>query len=118
MRITTNKLKSLRKKSGLSQNEIANKLGITQSTYSYWESGKVRIDSNSLKKLSEIFGVSIDYLLENDKNTLNGNPLQENIVTIFGYGGERRDYRLSEENAKLLEQLAEKMSKEKIDGDF
>lgn len=58
-----NKLKELRKGKRLTQQEMANILGITQNSYSYWENGKVKIDNFSLKKLSDFFNVSIDYIL-------------------------------------------------------
>ncbi len=58
----------------MSQKEIANYLGISQNTYSYWENDKVRkIDNKSLEKLSELFNCSINYILaveENKRKTL------------------------------------------------
>lgn len=109
MKTVIKKLKELRRAKGYTQSEIAEKLGITQSTYSYWEAGKVKIDSGSLKQLSNILGVSTDYLLENSINTTQ----PENSITIFGYGGERKDFELTPEQAKMLEQLAQEMSKNK-----
>ena len=58
-----NKLRELRKHKGVTQQEIANLIGISQNNYSYWENGKVKIDNESLTKLAEYFGVSVDYLL-------------------------------------------------------
>lgn len=57
------RLKEARKKARLSQQQVADHIGISQNTYSYWENGKYNVDSESLKKLSELFNVSIDYLL-------------------------------------------------------
>lgn len=56
-------LKNARKAARLTQAELASKIGITQSGYSDWERGETKIDSASLAKLSEILGVSIDYLV-------------------------------------------------------
>ncbi|NLF43677.1 MAG: helix-turn-helix domain-containing protein [Bacteroidales bacterium] len=58
-------LKRIRKKSGKSQEEIAQILNITQGAYSSWETGRTQIDINGLKALSKIFDVSIDELLGN-----------------------------------------------------
>ena len=58
-------LKQLRKSKRLTQQEVANFIGISQNNYSYWENGKVKIDNQSLKKLSELFNVSVDYILGN-----------------------------------------------------
>lgn len=58
-------LKSLREQHGLSQQEVADKLGIDRTTYVKYESGS----SKPVRKLSELaalFGVTTDYLLGND----------------------------------------------------
>ena len=58
------RLKEARKSAGLTQKEVATVVGINQNTYSYWENGKTKIDSESLAKLSELFGVTTDFLLD------------------------------------------------------
>ena len=60
------RLKEARKKARLSQQQVADYIGISQNTYSYWENEKYNVDSESLKKLSELFNTSVDYLLGND----------------------------------------------------
>lgn len=57
------RLKETRKEKGFTQQEVANLIGISQNNYSYWENGKVKIDNESIKKLADLFGVSVDYLL-------------------------------------------------------
>ena len=66
----TLKLKEARKAARLTQQQVADTIGISQNNYSYWENGKVKIDNVALQRLSEIFGVSVDYLLgrENKKS--------------------------------------------------
>ncbi len=61
-----NNLKQARKAKGLTQTEVAKIIGITQNGYSYWETGKSKIDNEQLKKLAELFDVSTDYLIGND----------------------------------------------------
>ena len=58
-----NRLKIIRKAKKITQQEVASYIGISQNTYSYWESGRVKIDNESLLKLSQFFGVSSDFLL-------------------------------------------------------
>ncbi len=58
-----NNIRLLRKKSNIRQIELCKKLDITQSALSGWENEKFEPDISSLKKMSDIFGVSIDYLL-------------------------------------------------------
>lgn len=61
-----NNLKEARKKNNLTQAEVASIIGITQNAYSYWESGKVKMDNASLNKLANHYQVSVDYLLGRD----------------------------------------------------
>ena len=61
------RLKELREAGGLSQQKLAALLGVGQSTVGMWESGKNKPESGTLIKLSEIFGVSVDYLIGNDR---------------------------------------------------
>lgn len=70
-----NRLKSLRKENGYTQEDVAKKLGLTKSAYGYYEQGKTVPDAHTLSKLANIFDVSVDYLLgrTNEKNTDNKN---------------------------------------------
>ena len=61
--MTKNRLKIVRKAKGYTQQQVADYLGISQNNYSYWENGKVKIDNESLVKLSAFFKVSIDFLI-------------------------------------------------------
>lgn len=67
--IAINRLKEARKKKGLTQKQVAEYIGISQNAYSYWESGRNRIDDVSLQKLADFFGVSVDYLLGRPPDT-------------------------------------------------
>jgi len=57
------RLKDLREKSELSQQKLADLLGITQQAVAKWEAGKAEPDTATLLKLSDIFKVTTDYLL-------------------------------------------------------
>ena len=57
------RFKSERKKLGLTQQQISNKLGISRSNIANWENGVNEASSDMLIKCSELFGCSIDYLL-------------------------------------------------------
>lgn len=54
----------LRKKMGLSQEELANKIGVSRQAVSKWESGQSMPDLDKIIALSELFGVSTDYILK------------------------------------------------------
>lgn len=56
-------IKDLRKKMGLSQKELADKLFVNQTAVSQWERGVTTPNKNTLIKLADIFGVTVDFLL-------------------------------------------------------
>ena len=58
------KLYSLRRKQGLSQEALAERLDCSRQAVSKWENGATTPDAEMLRKYSELFGVSIDYLLK------------------------------------------------------
>ena len=57
------KLVSLRKQKGITQMEVAEKLNVSRQAISRWEVGSAVPTTDNLKVLSELYGVSIDYLL-------------------------------------------------------
>ena len=56
----------LRKEKGFSQEKLAEKVGVTRQTISNWELDETQPTPGQLKKLSKIFKVSIDKLLDNE----------------------------------------------------
>lgn len=60
------KLYQLRKKSGLSQEQLAEQLNVSRQAISKWESGSAFPESEKLIIISNYFGVSVDYLLKDD----------------------------------------------------
>lgn len=57
------RVKSLRKQSDMTQEEVADRLNVTKQTISQYERGLRRPDMESLEEISELFNVSTDYLL-------------------------------------------------------
>lgn len=64
--ILADKIIELRKKLGWSQEELAEKMDVSRQSISKWESARSIPDLNKIVKLSEIFGVSIDYLVKDE----------------------------------------------------
>lgn len=65
------KIMELRKKNNLSQEELAEKIGVARQTISKWELGETSPDIKQAKALSKLFNVSLDELVNNDiKNIL------------------------------------------------
>lgn len=60
------KLVGLRRKAGLSQEELASRLEVSRQAVSKWESGQTLPDLERAAALSRLFGVSLDYLLKEE----------------------------------------------------
>lgn len=64
--ILADKITELRKKNGWSQEELAEKLDVSRQSISKWESAQSVPDMSRILKLSEVFGVSTDFLLKDE----------------------------------------------------
>ena len=64
--ILADKIIELRKRSGMSQEELAEKLGVSRQSVSKWEGAQSTPDINRILQLSEIFSVSTDTLLKDE----------------------------------------------------
>lgn len=68
------KLYMLRKRSGLSQEQLAERLDVSRQAISKWESGTSIPESDKLIAVSQYFQVSVDYLLKEDGEPTQANP--------------------------------------------
>ena len=59
-----NQLGFLRRSQQLTQEQLADKLGVTKQSVSNWENGNIMPSVEMLEKIADYFNVSIDYLLE------------------------------------------------------
>ncbi len=64
--ILADKIIENRKKNGWSQEELADKLGVSRQSVSKWEGAQAVPDMKKIIQMSEVFGVSTDYLLRDD----------------------------------------------------
>jgi len=62
------RLHALREAAGLSQQEIADRLGITQPAYALWERRNVSIRVDQLHQLAKMFGVTVEELFQTPEN--------------------------------------------------
>lgn len=81
------KIQSRRKESGLSQEALAEKLGVSRQSVSNWETGATLPDTDKVVAMSKLFGVSTDYIINGveeekaDSKPDNGEaPQAENIT--------------------------------------
>ena len=75
--ILADKIMNLRKKAGWSQEDLAEKVGVSRQSISKWESGQSIPDINRIIELSKIFDVSTDYLLKDSMEEEQANPAFE-----------------------------------------
>ncbi len=59
-----NRLQQLRKKNGLSQEELAARIGVSRQAVSKWERAEASPDTDNLVLLSQLYGISLDELLK------------------------------------------------------
>lgn len=62
------KLRNHRKRLGMTQEEVAEKVGVSPQAISKWESGDCLPDCFNLKEISDVYNVSVDVLLETESN--------------------------------------------------
>ena len=85
------KILELRKKQGLSQEELGEKIDVTRQTISNWELGETSPNPDQLKLLSKELNISIDELLDNDIKSLleekisNTEKLSSTILTLLKF---------------------------------
>lgn len=75
-RIIANNITALRKAVPLTQAELAEKLNYSDKAVSKWERGESIPDVIVLKQIADLFGVSVDYLLEEEHN---GNSTRQSV---------------------------------------
>ena len=87
----------LRTKNGLSQDELAEKVFVTRQAVSRWENGETVPNTETLKLLSKLFGVSINTLLGAPRHLICqccGMPLEDELI------GKNQDGTLNEDYCK------------------
>ena len=86
------KLFELRKKSGLSQEELADKINVSRQTISKWEMNQSSPEMDKLINLSEIFNISIDELVGNERLEESNNEEENKDHIENMHPGVRRRY--------------------------
>ena len=105
--IFSDKLQLIRKNKGLTQEELAEKLSVSRQAVAKWESGQVYPDISNLIQISNIFSVTIDYLVKDqecmvscvneqrqDIEQLIAFRLEANVNTYAAYMNETKSTRL------------------------
>jgi len=81
----SNNLRQLRLNSGMTQEQVAEKIGVTQQALSSYESGRTRPDIDMLLRLSEVYGTDIDGVVYGQDRALKSLRIIK-TVSLFLYG--------------------------------
>lgn len=82
-----NRLKQLRKEKEVTQQEVADEIGVTKRAYIYWENEESQIKTKKASQLADYFGVSVGYLLGYEPESEQVSNYQK-IKICFSDGGE------------------------------
>lgn len=74
-----------RKKCGLSQETLAEKIGVSRQAVSKWETGDALPEITKLKALAECFGVTVDYLLDEEADEYKAPTVEHNRYSGGGF---------------------------------
>lgn len=78
------KILSMRKARGWSQEELAEQIGVTRQAVSRWESGAAKPDADKIIAVCDLFGVSADYLLRDQSAAVTHQPPEARSETELG----------------------------------
>ena len=80
------KIKAKRKAMGLSQDDLAEKLGVTRQAVSKWETDRAQPTTSNLQELARVFSVDMAYFIgEDDSKKEEPSPLSSTVVSILAY---------------------------------
>lgn len=96
--ILADKIIENRKKNGWSQEELAGKLGVSRQSVSKWESAQAMPDLKKILQLSEVFGVTTDYLMKDEIEAI---PSDAAVTVDNGLEETVRQVSMEEANAFL-----------------
>lgn len=95
------RLTSLRKENGISQLELAEKLGVSRQAISRWETGASIPSTEKLISLSKLYSVSMAYII-GEEDAIQKNDNKSNLNTIGQETGKRNGFLLAEKKIFIL----------------
>ncbi len=106
-----NRIKELRKRKHLFQANLAEIVGVKQSTISGWEKGSFNPNEPQLLKLCEFFNCTPDYLMGYTDINLKEKNTDKNKLTLIGRNGNYSEYILTDEEMEAYEKIFQNRDK-------
>lgn len=100
----TNRLLTLRKKKGISQQEISKRLGVARTTYASYEQGTREPDIETLHKLANFFEEDLNWLITGERKEDNLDEQKRILLERFD--------KLSDADQQVILELSERLKKE------
>ena len=100
----------LLEKKGVTPYQVSKATGVAQSSLSDWKNGKSKPKFDTMKKIADYFGVTVDYLLGEEKDSTEKPDITYNDFTyaMYNHSGD-----LTDEEKKMLLEMAEFMKKKR-----
>lgn len=112
------RIKNQRSRAGLSQERVAELVGVSRQSVTKWESGQSAPSTENLFRLAEIFGTTVDLLLDIPKeNTTQSDDQEKELASQVRYlyrleeARKQEARRMEAENEKRAEEIQNKSSK-------
>ena len=110
------KLKELRNRAGMSQEKLAEKVGVSRQAITKWETDKGTPEMENLMALSDLFGVSVDELLGREAKRTTEGYLYESVTEYDVSDPKRYDVKLG--GARRLTVRGYELNLRKADADM
>lgn len=77
------RLRELREESGMSQPQLAERIGVTNGAVGNWETGERYPRKTAVNALADVFGVTVDYLMCRDDNRPEFSVAELDLIRLF-----------------------------------
>lgn len=107
----SNRIKQCRNKIGLTQEEVAEKIGLTYSSYTKIENGLVGLSIETLLKIAEFYDISLDFLIYGGKdNKVNSSDVSKikKLINLLEKSGVNNTINVLENLMNMIQKDKEK----------
>ena len=101
----------LLQKYGVSSYEVAKKTGVTQTALSNWKSGRSTPKVETMKKIADYFGVTVDYLMTGSSIDIQQNIMTDQEKRIYEYAKRLLELGMTPEKLEKLVDAVEDIQK-------